>query len=206
MWITPVKSAPLFLIGRKKALAETIRRGPWEVHASREVYSNEFLRVMEEEVIQPDGKPGIFGLVEFRHPGVGIVPVTEDREVFLVRQFRYANNSYLWEIPGGNSEPGEDVLVAAKRELREETGFLADEWTPLGYTYPQVGIVYSVVHLFLARALREGGADRDGTEEMAVRKLPLREALRQISTGEITDANTIVSLYRVWHYLEELGE
>ena len=170
---------------------------------SREAYGNDFIRVREDRVIQPDGKTGSFAVVEWRHPGVGIVALTDDEQVYLVRQFRYGNNQYLWETPGGNGQDGEDPLASARRELHEETGLRAGRWDSLGHTLPMTGMVDAVIHLFLARELRQERPERDGTESISVRKLPLCEALREIEEGGITEASSVVALYRAWRFLSE---
>src|SRR5439155_7079061 len=98
------------------------RRGPWQVLGSRQVYENAWIRVREDDVIRPDGQPGIYGVVEFQGLAVAIIALTEDEQVYLVGQYRYPTDTYSWEVVEGTSEAGEEPLAAAKRELSEETG------------------------------------------------------------------------------------
>src|SRR5580693_1650129 len=95
---------------------------PWKTIGSREVYANPWIRVREDQVIRPDGKPGIYGVVEFRSYAIGVVPVTPEGETFLVGQWRYPLSLYSWEIPEGGGAFDRPMLESAKKELREETG------------------------------------------------------------------------------------
>jgi ADP-ribose pyrophosphatase YjhB (NUDIX family) len=112
-------------------------------------------------------------------PAVGIVALTDDQLVYLIGQFRYATDSYSWEIVTGYADAGEDVLEAAKRELREETGLLASEWTALGHIEISNGVTDQLGFLFLARALANGPSAPDETEELAVKTAFLRDVMGQ---------------------------
>lgn len=178
-----------------------VQRGPWRVLSSQQTFSCPWFKVREDRVIQPDGNLGKYAVVEFPTPGVGIVAVTENEHVFLVEQYRYTHDQYQLEIPGGGSEENEDVLSAAKRELREETGMVADTWYHLGCIHPQSGATTEVFHLFIARRLSQVNREPDGNEQLTVTILPFRDALGKIVAGEIVDSPTIAALYRAWHYL-----
>lgn len=170
---------------------------PWRTLATRVVYENPWIRVREDDVLRPDGKPGIYGVVETRL-ATGVVALTDDDEVYLVGQYRYPLDCYSWEIIEGGSDEGESALDAAIRELREEAGLEAEHWEELG---PEIHLTNCHSnergYLFLARGLRDVGASPDGTEELALKKLPLEQALRMVDTGEITDAMTIMALLRL---------
>lgn len=174
---------------------------PWKTLESREVYKNAWIRVREDQVIRPDGHAGIYGVVETRL-ATGVVALTDAQEVYLVGQYRYTMEQYSWELPEGGSDEGEDALAAAKRELQEETGLMAREWTPLGGEIHLSNCHSSErAYLFLARGLEVGEATPDGTEVLAVKKVPLREALDMANKGEIQDAMTLLGLHRVAQYL-----
>jgi 8-oxo-dGTP pyrophosphatase MutT (NUDIX family) len=175
-------------------------RGPWRVVSSREIYRNTWIGVREDQVIGPDGKPGIYSVVEFE-AAVGIVALTPDDRVYLVGQYRYPTGHYSWEIVEGASEPGEDLLEAAKRELEEETGLSASEWTPLGHCEFSNSSTDQVGFMFLARGLTAGTAHPDPTEELAVDTIPLAEALAMALDSRIFDVFSIAGLFRAWHYL-----
>jgi 8-oxo-dGTP pyrophosphatase MutT (NUDIX family) len=156
--------------------------------------------VREDRVLRPDGSPGIYGVVEFE-PAVAVVALTDDERVYLVGQFRYATDSYSWEIVTGYADADEDVLDAAKRELREETGLTASAWTALGHIEISNGVTDQFGFLFLARGLANGASAPDETEELAVKTAPLRDVMRQAQGGSIFDGFSLAALYRAWHFL-----
>jgi 8-oxo-dGTP pyrophosphatase MutT (NUDIX family) len=110
-----------------------LQTSPWTIVASREVYSNAWITVVEHDVIRPDGQPGIYGIVG-SSLAVGVVPVTDEGNIVLVGQWRVPFDAWSWEIPEGAADPDEDGLTAIKRELQEETGYVAREWDRLGLT------------------------------------------------------------------------
>ncbi len=167
---------------------------PWQTRDSRVVYENDWIRVREDQVIRPDGNPGIYGVVETRI-ATGVVALTPENEVYLVGQYRYTMNFYSWEIIEGGTDPGEAPIDAAKRELKEEAGLTAEHWEPLG-TEIHLSNCHSDERgfLFVARGLTEGAAEPDGTEQLQVKKVPVSEALAMIARGEIRDSMTIMAL------------
>lgn len=174
--------------------------GPWRVLGTREVYKNAWIRVREDQVLRPDAAPGIYGVVEFE-PAVGVVALTEDQQVFLVGQYRYATQRYSWEIVSGYADAGEDVLDAAKRELCEEAGLTASDWLLLGTAEISNSVTDQIGFIFLARGLTAVEATPDGTEELALEVVPLIEAVRRAQSGEIRQTFSVASLFRAWHYL-----
>lgn len=129
------------------------------------------------------------------HPGsVVVAAVTPAREVILVRQYRLPAGQALWELPAGRREPGEDPLVGAQRELEEETGLRARAWRLLARFYASPGYTSEYKWLFLAQDLEAGDRHPDPDEDIAVRAVPLAEAIRMAERGEIIDAKTLVGL------------
>jgi ADP-ribose pyrophosphatase len=168
--------------------------GSWRTHGSRVVYENAWIRVREDEVTKPDGARGIYGVVETTAPSVFIVALTEAGEILLVGLERYTTGRPSLEIPAGNSD-GEEPLDAARRELREETGHVAESWELAGRLEAMNGICTEVQHVFLARGLTHAGGDRRAEEGITeVRAVPLGEAFAMIARGEITDGQTVSSL------------
>jgi 8-oxo-dGTP pyrophosphatase MutT (NUDIX family) len=167
---------------------------PWKTLSSRMIYENAWMRLREDGVIRPDGQPGIYGVVELR-PSIGVVALNDDREVVLVGQWRYPLGRYSWEIPRGGSHDGEDdLLVVAQRELLEEAGVAAMRWSLLGKVDLNNGVTNDIEHLFLATGLRFGSAQADPEEELAVRWVPLGEAVRMALSGEITEVCSVAAL------------
>ncbi len=172
-------------------------KNPWKTLDSKVVYENPWIRIREDAVVRPDGKPGIYGVVETRL-ATGVIALTPENEVYLVGQYRYPMDCYSWEIIEGGSDDNESALDAAMRELREEAGLEAAHWEALG---PEIHL--SNCHsnergyLFLATGLIEVEASPDGTEELVIRKVPLAEALAMVDSGEIADAMSIMALLRL---------
>jgi len=173
------------------------KKNPWKKLDSKFIYKNPWINVREDSVIRPDGKPGIYGVVETRK-ATGVVAINEHKEIYLVGQFRYTMDQYSWEIPEGGAEEGESPIDAIKRELAEEAGVAANKWTELGSEIHLSNCHSSErAYIFLAEDLKELESNSpEGTEDLQVKKVPFNEAIRMIENGEINDAITIIALYR----------
>ena len=178
-------------------------RSPWTRRSSHVVYDNPWIRVRDDRVIRPDGRPGVYGVVEMKTWAVGIVPLTDDGDTFLVGQYRYTLDQYSWEIPEGGASKLATPLESARRELREETGITATRWTYLGEAHLSNSVTDEVGCIFLAEDLTFGDADPEGTEELRVRRLPLAEAVTMALVGEISDALAVIGLLRADRYLRD---
>lgn len=167
---------------------------PWRTISSRTAYENPWITVTEDEVIRPDGSAGIYGVVELRNEAVFVVAIDDVDRVLLVEVERYTVGR-SWEVPAGGSD-GEDPLVAAQRELLEETGFEADEWTRVGRMAALNGICRAPEVVFVARGLRQldDGQDRATEGIAAVRAVPWTQVLQMVAGGEIQDGETVAAL------------
>lgn len=170
---------------------------PWRRLARRIAYENDWIVVWADDVVRPDGAPGVYGVVHFVHSAVGVVALDADDRVLLVGQWRYALDRWSWEIPEGGGDPGEDPLVAARRELAEETGYTATEWRELGRAHLSNSVSDEEAVLFVARGLEPGPPDPDGTEQLELRRVPFEEALAMCADGRITDAMSVLALQRL---------
>lgn len=175
-----------------------MQRGPHKVVSSKEIYKNPWIKVREDHIIRPDGKKGLYGVVEYS-PGVVTVALTPDDSIFLVTEFLYAEGAESPCVPGGGIDKGETPLEAAKKELREEAGAEADEWVELGRINPFPMVMNASQHLFLARGAR---ITTDHEEEFTLQKVPLKEAVRMVLAGEIIHAASCEAILRTHLYLQ----
>jgi 8-oxo-dGTP pyrophosphatase MutT (NUDIX family) len=175
-------------------MAESDDKNPWRTLSSRMVYDNPWIRVREDQVVHPDGRPGIYGVVHYKNIAIGIIPIDAEGHIHLVGQHRYPLNQYSWEIPEGGCPEGEEPLAAAQRELLEETGLQAWGWTLLGEAYLSNSVSDEKAMWFLATDLTRSKPNPDGTEVLETRRMPWEDVLRMIEGGEITDALSLVAL------------
>ena len=171
---------------------------PWTTTSSRVVFDNGLMRLREDSVIQPDGGPGSYAFIELPWPVAGIVALSDDGAIHMVRQWRYPWQRNSWEIPAGHGEVGESPLETAKRELAEEVCLLADDWQPLGTGYSTASMT-ARYHLYLARGVHpiEDHVARDGAEgDLITCHVPLEEAVTAAMDGRIEHTLSIVALLR----------
>ena len=157
------------------------------------VFDGSLLKVHRDTVRLPDGSQGTREYI--RHPGaVAIVALFDDGTVLLERQFRWPTRREFIEIPAGKLEPGEPHLDTAQRELLEETGYVAAQWTRLGLIHTGIGYTDETIELYLAKGLTQKGAKLDAGEFLEVFKVPFDEAIAMIRDGRITDSKTALGL------------
>lgn len=170
---------------------------PWSRISRTLAYENAWIQVFHDEVVRPDGKPGVYGVMHPRTHAVGVIALDDGDRVLLVGQYRYTLERYSWEIPEGGVPIGDDLLEGARRELAEETGVRATTWREItrfslaNSTSDETGVLY------LATGLRTGDADPDETEELEVRWMHLAHAVEAVRTGELFDSMTQIGLLHV---------
>jgi 8-oxo-dGTP pyrophosphatase MutT (NUDIX family) len=170
---------------------------PWTTLGRKEVYDNNWIQVTEYDVLNPSGGKGIYGKVHFKNFAIGIIPLDDAMNTYLVGQYRFVLDQYSWEIPEGGGPRESDILESAKRELKEETGLIAREWTKLLDTHLSNSICDEHGAIFLARGLQQGDAAPEETEELVVKKVPFEEAYQMVAKGIITDSLTIMAILKV---------
>ncbi|MEO1203380.1 MAG: NUDIX hydrolase [Pseudomonadota bacterium] len=166
----------------------------WKRLSSRTIYENPWMRVVEDEVINPGGGRHSYGNVRFKNRAVAIVALDGEDNTWLVGQSRYTLDEYSWELPMGGAPLEEDPAVGAARELAEETGLRAARWTELMKLHTSNSITDEVGFVFLAEDLEAG---EPSFEDIEIRKLPLSEAVAMVDRGEITDAISVAALLGV---------
>jgi 8-oxo-dGTP pyrophosphatase MutT (NUDIX family) len=170
---------------------------PWVTLSVRKVYGNRWLDLWEEHCLDPSGKPALYGKVSFHSKAVGIIPIAENGDTWLVGQHRYCLNQYSWEIPMGGSPHHLPVLESAQRELREETGLTAKRWEQILFLHTSNSVTDEEGYVFTAEDLDQGEPEFESTENIEIRRLPGREALRMVMDGEITDAISVAGLLKL---------
>jgi len=166
------------------------------VLSSNTVYNGRVFSVTSDHVLEPNGVSATRDVV--RHSGSVVVLAVDDSGeeplILLERQFRYAAQAYLWEIPAGRIDPGEGSLAAGKRELLEETGYAARSWRKALYFYPSPGFMEETMTVYLARGLSPGEARPEEDEKIEHGMMPISNVLKSISSGKIRDGKTIASV------------
>jgi 8-oxo-dGTP pyrophosphatase MutT (NUDIX family) len=178
-------------------VVEPVAVGPWRRLTRRSAYTNPWLEVLHDEVLRPDGSPGIYGVVHLRNAAVGVVALDEDDRVLLVGQYRYTLDEYSWEIPEGGVPFDEELVEGARRELREETGFGAAELRLLFRFSMSNSVTDEVGAIFVATGLTPGEPAPEPSEELALRWVTLDEAIAMIDAGELTDVMSVAALSRI---------
>ena len=171
-------------------------RGPWKIVGTREVYRDPWIAVQVDDVIRPDGKPGIHSIIHLK-PGVCVIAMDAARNVYLTEEFHYAVGRVTIEGVSGGCESGEETLATWRAaSVREELGIVAAKWTDLGVVDPFTTIVLSPTRLFLAEELTFVETAQEGTESIRCVRVGLDEAMRMLNEGAITHAPTCVAILK----------
>ncbi len=178
---------------------------PWQTLSTKVAYENDWIKVTHRDVLNPSGNPGIYGVVEFKNLAIGIVPIDTEGNTWLVRQFRYTLNQYTWEIPEGGCPKGQTPLEAAQRELQEETGLRAKNWTKIAHFHTSNSVTDEYGEIFIAQDLTPGEQALEDSEDIVVQKIPLQEAYQMVLDGVITDAVSMIGLMKAWQLMEVNG-
>lgn len=169
----------------------------WKKLSSQTVYENDWMQVLEDNVVNPGGGRNLYGHVRFKNVAVAIVALDKTDNTWLVGQSRYTLDEFSWELPMGGAPLAEPPLSAAKRELAEETGIRAANWEEIMRLHPSNSITDEIGITFVATGLSFGETSFEETEDLEIRKLPLDDAVRMVLDGEITDAISAAALLRV---------
>lgn len=167
---------------------------------SKQIFDGKVVKLYVDTVELPDGSEAIREIV--RHPGaVCVIPVTKDMDVVTVKQYRYAFEQIMLEIPAGKLEPGEDPFEAVKRELEEESGVVAGKIEYLGEIFTTVAIFDEKIHLYLATELEFKDAHPDDDEFLEVENIPLEKLYEMVMNGEIKDAKTQIAILKAYNII-----
>lgn len=173
-----------------------VEPNPWTTKKATTVYENNWIKVREDEVIDPNGNDTIYGVVVAKSIAVGILPLDENNNTWLVGQHRYPLNRYSWEIVEGGGSFEVSPIETGIRELKEETGIIAKEWIPLITIHTSNCIADETAYLFIARGLSFSEPCPDDTEKLQVAKVPFEEAYQFVLDGIITDAMSVCAILK----------
>lgn len=180
-----------------------MEKNPWIINGEKNIYDNPWISLTEYDVLNPSGKKGIYGKIHFKNTAIGIVALDEAMNIYLVGQFRFATNSYSWEIPEGGSPVEVHPLVGGKRELLEETGLRAEYWQLILQMHLSNSVSDELALVYLATGLTQHEAEPEETEQLIVKKIPFEEAYGMAEEGIITDSITVAALLKVKLLLAE---
>jgi 8-oxo-dGTP pyrophosphatase MutT (NUDIX family) len=170
---------------------------PWKFQANKKIYDNAWLTLEEDKVINPGGGISNYGKIHFKNIAIGVIPVDENNNTWLVGQYRYVPDCYSWEIPMGGGPLDTDPLESAKRELKEETGLTAAHWEELMQLHTSNSVTDESGVIYIAKGLTEGETEFEETEDLKIIKLPLEEAVQRVMDGEITDSVSVAGLLKL---------
>ncbi len=173
------------------------QQNPWRQLSNKSVYENPWICVEEDDVINPGGGLSCYGKILFKNLAIGIIPLDNNNNTWLVGQYRYVPDCYSWEIPMGGGPLKTDPLISAQRELKEETGLTAEHWEELMRLHTSNSVTDERGLVYIAKGLTEGKTAFEETEDLQIMKLPFSDAIAMIMTGEITDAISVAALLKL---------
>jgi 8-oxo-dGTP pyrophosphatase MutT (NUDIX family) len=153
--------------------------------------------VTEFDVINPSGGKGIYGKVHFKGIAVGILVLDENNYTYLVGQYRFPVNEYSWEIPEGGGDPRIPAVESAQRELLEETGLVAKEWTELLRMHLSNSVTDELAVIFVASGLEQKTPIPEETEKLVIKKMPFEEVYQLVKAGQITDSMSVAAIQKM---------
>ena len=172
-------------------------KNPWTTLNTKEIYDNPWINVQHQEVLNPNGNPGIYGLVHFKNYAIGIIPIDDEGNIWLVGQYRYPLKQYSWEIPEGGGNLKSTPLESAQRELLEETGLVATHWQEVQRMHLSNSVTDELAIIFVAKNLTQHAPQPEDTEQLTIKKLPFETAYQMVISGEITDSMSVAGILKL---------
>ncbi|MDR0792445.1 MAG: NUDIX hydrolase [Chitinophagaceae bacterium] len=169
---------------------------PWKIVDTKEIYDNPWISVTEYDVINPSGGKGIYGKVHFKNLAIGILPIDEENNIWMIGQFRFPINLYSWELPEGGGLHEHSPLDSAKRELLEETGLKAESWEKILEMHLSNSVTDEKAIVYAARRLSQHNPQPEETEKLRIQKVPFETAFQKVMNGEITDAISVAAILK----------
>ena len=179
------------------------QRGPWKTRSVEERYSTPWISVSHHEIIDPSGREGIYGVVHFKNLAVGIIPLDEEGNTWIVGQYRYPIDAYSWEIIEGGGSRERPPIESAQRELREEAGIVAEHWTEVLQMDLSNSASDEVAIIYVAQGLTFHEPEPDHNEQLELRKVPFSELVEMVMRGELRDSLTMAGVLKVDRLLRD---
>jgi 8-oxo-dGTP pyrophosphatase MutT (NUDIX family) len=170
---------------------------PWKLRTTEQIFENPWLSLHQDTVINPGGGISHYGKINFKNLAIGIIPLDEDNNTWLVGQYRYVPDRYSWEIPMGGGPLNIEPLVSARRELKEETGLIANDWQELMRLHTSNSVTDERGLVYVARDLTQGETEFEEVEDLQIQKVSFEEAIERVMSGEITDAVSVAGLLKL---------
>jgi ADP-ribose pyrophosphatase len=175
----------------------TEQKNPWQTLTSRIAYENNWIEVEHKDILNPNGNPAVYGQVNFKNVAIGVIPIDEDGNTWLVGQFRVPLDEYSWEIPEGGCPIGEEWEECARRELKEETGLIAEEYENICKIHTSNSVCNEVGYIFMAKGISQSESEPEDTEDLKIRKVHISRALEMVMNNEITDSLSVSGILKV---------
>lgn len=180
-----------------------MENNPWITKKSEDVYESPWIKVVKHDVLNPAGKPATYSVVNFKNLAIGILPIDNEGFTWLVGQWRYPLEEYCWEIPEGGGPLGIDPLDSAKRELKEETGIVAKDFTEIMRLHLSNSATNELAIVYLAKNLDFESAEPEESEVLQVKRIHLNEAYDWVMSGKITDAISVAAILKTKIMMEQ---
>ncbi len=174
-----------------------LTENPWTVIDKKEVYASPWISVEHHNVLNPAGNPGTYSVVRFDKLAIGVVPLDEANNTWIVGQYRYPLDLFTWEIPEGGGDRNQSPVESAKRELLEECGIIAQEYTLMQQLQLSNSATDEVAYLFVARKLSFTQSQPEENEQLTIRKVPFDTLYQMVLEGEITDSLSVAAVLRI---------
>lgn len=176
---------------------------PWTTLSAELVYENPWIKVTKHDVLNPSGNMGLYTVVHFKNIAIGIIPLDEDYNTWIVGQYRFPLEQYSWEIIEGGGPLAEDPLQSAKRELLEEAGIVANKWTKIQEMHLSNSVSDEAAIIYVAKDLEFREAEPEETEQLQIRKVSFKVLYRMVLDGEITDSLSVAGVLKTKLLIDE---
>ena len=193
----PIVICSLAFINNSTLMFDNENTNPWKTLTSQTVYDSPWVGLTKHDVLNPSGNPGTYSVIHFKNLAIGILPLDENYNTWIVGQYRYPINQYSWEIPEGGGKLEVKPIESAKRELLEETGISASQWIKIQEMYLSNSASDEYCILYVAKTLSFGKSAPEENEQLVVKKIPFEELYKMVQSGLVKDAMTVAAVLKV---------